>query len=76
MHAFTTLASALVLAASIMALPSSEPVTLNARAASKLNQYSNPSCLDNREGNTPTYHVSPPARKCYNIDPTTVSFYW
>ncbi|PPJ54524.1 hypothetical protein CBER1_02534 [Cercospora berteroae] len=49
---------------------------MNTRAASKLNQYSNPDCKDNSGGNTPTYHASPPARKCYNIDPTTVSFYW
>ncbi|KAF2123953.1 hypothetical protein P153DRAFT_361584 [Dothidotthia symphoricarpi CBS 119687] len=47
-----------------------------ARANSKLNQYTNADCLDNQGNNVPSYHASPPARKCYNIDSTTVSFYF
>ncbi|KAM3421527.1 hypothetical protein BST61_g1916 [Cercospora zeina] len=76
MHAFSIATTAIPLVASALASPAAEAVFLNTRANSKLNQYSNPNCLDNNGGNTPTYHASPPARKCYNIDPTTVSFYW
>ncbi|KAI5356991.1 hypothetical protein Slin14017_G126510 [Septoria linicola] len=79
MQTITGITSILALAISALAVPTTNPeaATLDTRAAaSKLNQYSNLNCLDNSGGNTPTYHASPPARKCYNIDPTTKSFYW
>ncbi len=34
------------------------------------------SSKDNSGGNTPTYHSSLPARRCVNIDPSTVSIFW
>ncbi|KAF4628931.1 hypothetical protein G7Y89_g9219 [Cudoniella acicularis] len=60
-------------ASAAFAAPATE---IEARANAKLNQYSNPNCLDNNGGNVPTFHASPSLRKCYNIDPTTVSFFF
>ncbi|PMD37009.1 hypothetical protein L207DRAFT_515454 [Hyaloscypha variabilis F] len=35
-----------------------------------------PPSLDNTGGNVPTYHAAPVLNRCYNIDSTTVSFFW
>ncbi|KAH8682797.1 hypothetical protein BGZ60DRAFT_524151 [Tricladium varicosporioides] len=69
-----TLLTAVVSAAP--AAQSLNPDFLSRRAASKLNQYSNLDCKDNSGGNAPTFHASPPARKCYEIDSSTKSFYF
>ncbi|KAF2210535.1 hypothetical protein CERZMDRAFT_99155 [Cercospora zeae-maydis SCOH1-5] len=47
MHAFSIATTAIALAGSALASPAAEPVSLSTRANSKLNQYSNPNCLDN-----------------------------
>ncbi|KAF1950571.1 hypothetical protein CC80DRAFT_509685 [Byssothecium circinans] len=77
---FTTsiLALASAFAMSVSAAPAAQSLNpeIIARANAKLNQYPNADCKDNNGGNAPTYHASPPARKCYNIDSTTLSFYF
>ncbi|KAF2866053.1 hypothetical protein BDV95DRAFT_599088 [Massariosphaeria phaeospora] len=77
---FTTSILALVSAFALTAsaAPTSQSLNPNIipRANAKLNQYNNADCKDNSGGNAPTYHASPPARACYNIDSTTMSFYF
>ncbi|KAE9378712.1 hypothetical protein N431DRAFT_477904 [Stipitochalara longipes BDJ] len=74
---FTTSIISAIMAFSTVALAAPAPAPeLEVRANSKLNQYSNPNCLDNTGGNSPTYHAAPVAQRCYNIDSTTVSFFW
>ncbi|KAF7541038.1 hypothetical protein G7054_g958 [Neopestalotiopsis clavispora] len=68
--------SLLAVAASASPAARSKNAEIEARANSKLNQYTNADCKDNNGGNSPSYHASPPARKCYNIDSTTMSFYF
>ncbi|KAH8749416.1 hypothetical protein F5882DRAFT_525194 [Hyaloscypha sp. PMI_1271] len=74
---FTNSLISAIMAFSALSLAAPAPAPeLQVRANSKLNQYSNPDCLDNTGGNVPTYHAAPVARNCYNIDSTTVSFFW
>ncbi|KAH7139125.1 hypothetical protein B0J11DRAFT_588812 [Dendryphion nanum] len=82
MH-FPTLLSVLALTTAISAAPIADSIpsqSLNpafvARANSKLNQYPKDDCKDNNGSNAPTFHASPPLRKCYDLHSTTVSFYF
>ncbi|CAJ2500253.1 Uu.00g031060.m01.CDS01 [Anthostomella pinea] len=73
---FAAIVSLLAVTAQATPAPRADSPEIAARANAKLNQYPNDDCKDNSGGNTPTYHASPPARKCYTIDTTSKSFYF
>ncbi|KAI1747082.1 hypothetical protein F4782DRAFT_522468 [Xylaria castorea] len=75
-NSLATIVSLLAVVANATPAPRADNPGIAARANAKLNQYTNVDCKDNNGGNVPSYHASPPARKCYNIDSTTLSFYF